>query len=46
LINPKTFLGNAAFDSALLYKELLTGDTFGQDRYFSNAYIPLNTRSA
>ena len=29
LINPKTFLGDSAFDSALLYKQLLTGDTFG-----------------
>ena len=31
LISPKTFLGDAAFDSALLYRELLTGDTFGTD---------------
>jgi hypothetical protein len=46
LINPKTFLGDTAFDSALLYKELLTGDTFGQNRYFSKAYISLNARSA
>ena len=29
LINPKVFLGDAAFDSALLYKELLSGSTFG-----------------
>lgn len=45
LINPKTFLGDAAFDSAALYKLLLTGDTFGNDRHFSKAYIPLNSRS-
>lgn len=45
LINPKTFLGDAAFDSALIYKELLTGDTFGKEKHFSKAYIPLNSRS-
>ena len=45
VINPKTFLGDAAFDSALLYKELLTGDTFGKDRHFFKSYIPLNSRS-
>jgi GTP cyclohydrolase II len=32
LINPKTFLGDAAFDSALLYRQLLTGDAFGSAR--------------
>ena len=31
LINPKVFLGDAAFDSIPLYKQLLTGDTFGQN---------------
>ena len=45
LINPKTFLGDAAFDSTLLYKELLSGDTFGKEKHFSTAYIPLNARS-
>ena len=45
VINPKTFLGDAAFDSATLYKELLTGDTFGKNKHFSKAYIPLNSRS-
>ena len=45
VINPKTFLGDAAFDSVALYKELLSGDTFGKDRHFSKAYIPLNSRS-
>lgn len=45
LINPKTFLGDAAFDTVGLYKSLLTGDTFGKDRHFQKAYIPLNTRS-
>ena len=44
-INPKTFLGDAAFDTVRLYKELLTGDTFGKDRHFSKAYISLNSRS-
>lgn len=50
LINPKTFLGDAAFDSIQIYKDLLTGDTFGKDalgndKHFSKAYIPLNERS-
>lgn len=44
LINPKTFLGDAAFDTVALYKHLLTGDTFGADRHFQKAYIPLNAR--
>lgn len=43
LINPKTFLGDAAFDSCLLYGELLAGNTFGEDKHFSKAYIPLNS---
>ena len=45
LLNPQTFLGDAAFDTATLYKELLTGNTFGVNRHFSKAYIPLNARS-
>jgi hypothetical protein len=45
LIDPKTFLGDAAFDSAGLYKDLLTGDTFGVNRHFQKAYIPLNHRA-
>ncbi|MBE5923242.1 MAG: transposase [Lachnospiraceae bacterium] len=45
LINPKTFLGDAAFDAVELYKLLLTGDTFGSNKHFSKAYIPLNARS-
>jgi hypothetical protein len=45
LINPKTFLGDAAFDSAAIYKALLTGDTFGSEKHFSSAYIPLNSRA-
>lgn len=50
LINPTTFLGDAAFDSVGLYKSLLTGDTFGllsngTGKHFSSAYIPLNSRS-
>lgn len=45
LINPKTFLGDSAFDAVQLYKDLLTGDTFGKDRHFQKAYIPLNHRS-
>ena len=45
LINPKTFLGDAAFDTVGLYKSLLTGDTFGKDKHFQKAYIPLNARA-
>jgi len=45
LINPKVFLGDAAFDTVHLYKELLTGDTFGESRHFSSTYIPLNARA-
>ena len=45
LLNPQTFLGDAAFDTAALYKELLTGNTFGVNRHFSKAYIPLNARA-
>ena len=33
------------FDSVGLYKSLLTGDTFGGDKHFKAAYIPLNSRS-
>jgi Transposase domain (DUF772). len=48
LINPKTFLGDAAFDSIEIYKTLLSGDTFGYDpdgtpRIFEKAYIPLRS---
>ena len=45
LINPKTFLGDAAFDTVELYKNLLTGNTFGDNKHFAKAYIPLNARS-
>ena len=45
LINPKTFLGDVAFDSRQLYGELLTGNTFGKNKHFTRAYIPLNSRS-
>ena len=45
LINPKTFLGDAAFDTAALYPKLLTGNTFGDNKHFAKAYIPLNHRS-
>lgn len=43
-------MGYSAFDSANLYKELLTGSTFGTDDdsvgyHFSKAYIPPNSRS-
>lgn len=44
LINPKVFLGDAAFDTVALYKALLTGNTFRHNRHFSKAYIPLNVR--
>ena len=48
LINPKTFLGDAAFDSIEIYKALLTGDSLGNlpdgsPRHFEKAYIPLKT---
>ena len=46
LINPKVFLGDSAFDSNLLYKQLLTSDAFGSDKHFLRAYIPLNMRSS
>lgn len=39
LIKPDIFIGDAAFDSAVIYKSLL------QDIKFSKAYIPLNSRS-
>ncbi len=45
LINPKTFLGDAAFDTAALYPQLLTGNTFGDNKHFRKAYIPLNSRA-
>ena len=45
LINPNTFLGDAAFDSTALYKKLLSGDTFGSGRHFIKAYIPFNSRA-
>ena len=45
MINPKTYLGDAAFDTTKLYKSLLTGNTFGDNKHFSKAYIPLNARS-
>lgn len=44
-IHPKVFLGDAAFDTVQLYKDLLTGDTFGHNRHFERAYIPLNARA-
>lgn len=46
LINPKTFLGNSAFDSLTVYKQLLTDNTFGFQQHFESAYIPLNSRSS
>jgi len=42
LLTPRTFLGDTAFDAIQIYKELLSGDTFGLNRHFSKAYIPLN----
>lgn len=41
LINPKTFLGDAAFDTIDIYKALFTNESLG----FDKAYIPLNKRS-
>ena len=37
LINPKTFLGDAAFDAMELYKALLSGNTFGEKTSFSES---------
>ena len=45
LINPKTFIGDSAFDSVAIYKALLGEDAFGFEKCFSKAYIPLNGRS-
>ena len=45
LINPKVFLGDAAFDSVTIYEQLLSGDTFGKNKHFRQAFIPLNERS-
>jgi hypothetical protein len=39
LINPKTFLGDSAFDTVEIYKSLF------QELRFEKAYIPLNNRS-
>ena len=41
LINPRTFLGDAAFDTIDIYKALFTNESLG----FDKAYIPLNKRS-
>lgn len=46
LITPKSFLGDSAFDSMLLYRQLLSGDTFGTNKHFGKAFIPLNARSS
>jgi len=45
LINPKVFLGDAAFDSAYIYNNLLLEDIFN-NHHFSKAYIPLNKRAS
>ena len=45
LINLKTFLDDAAFDTAALYPKLLTGNTFGDNKHFDKAYIPFNSRA-
>lgn len=45
LINPKTFRGNATFDTAALYSQLLTGNTFGDNKHFDKARIPLNSKA-
>ena len=49
LINPDTFLGDAAFDSIEIYKALLSDDTFGlsdegKPRIFHKAFIPFKTK--
>ena len=42
LINPKTFLGDATFDTVTLYPKLLTDNTFGDNKHFDKTYIQLN----
>lgn len=44
VLNPDTFLGDSAFDSISIYKQLLAEDTFN-GKHFNKAYIPLNSRS-
>ncbi|MDI6619877.1 MAG: transposase, partial [Clostridiales bacterium] len=39
LINPRTFLGDSAFDAVNIYKSLFS------ELHFEKAYIPLNSRS-
>lgn len=39
LINPKTFIGDSAFDAVNIYKSLFT------ELHFHKAYIPLNSRA-
>ena len=46
LINPKTFIGDSAFDSISIYKALLGEDFFDSGKRFSEVYIPLNGRSS
>ena len=45
LINPKTFLGDSAFDTVSTYENLLKNDSFGDNLSFEKAFIPLNNRS-
>ena len=45
VVHPKIFLDNASFDSIGVYKDLLSGDTFGKNQHFLKAYIPLNSRT-
>lgn len=42
LINPKMFLGDAAFDTIAIYNDLFTNESLG----FDKAFIPLNKRSS
>lgn len=44
LMKIKTFLGDATFDTIGLFEALLSCDTFGANRHFQKAYIPLNSR--
>ena len=43
LIQPKTFIGDAAFDSANIYESLLASEDYA-GKCFEKAYIPLNQR--
>ena len=42
LINPHTFLGDAAFDTVGIYESLLSGDAFGKNKHFKVLHYIFN----